>query len=114
MASQLAAAVDAIVAELRSVGVKATSDARSLNPPGAYVAPGGVIGVNLCGEQIIRVDIYLVAEDRGGRIDTERIGQMLDKILPVIALDEPAVMVTVTPPGMPSPLPAMLIKSTVE
>lgn len=112
--SQLSAALGRVVDALKGAGVNATTDARNLNAPVAFVTVNQVAGVTLCGEIRVTADVYLIAHDRGGRIVVEELGRLLDNALDVLTLDEPARMVTVAPPGLGAPVPALLITTTTD
>ena len=58
--------------------------------------------------------VYLIGNDRGGRLSIEELGKLLDHALTVLTLDEPARMVVATPPGLGAPVPALLITTTTD
>lgn len=112
--SQLSAALGRVVDALKDAGVNATTDARNLNAPCAFVTVNQVAGVTLCGEIRVTADVYLIGNDRGGRLSIEELGKLLDHALTVLTLDEPARMVVATPPGLGGPVPALLITTTTD
>lgn len=114
MTSQLEAALDRVVEALRAQGVRATTDARNVNPPCAYVTAGTVGNGTLCGELAITASVFLIAGDRGGKLSISELGKLLDAADSVLTFEEPARMVQATPPGLPAPLPALLITTTTE
>lgn len=112
--SQLSAALGRMVDALKAAGVNATTDARNLNAPVAFVTVNQVATVTLCGEIQVTADVYLIAHDRGGKLSIEELGKMLDRALTVLTLDEPARMVVANPPGLGAPAPALLITTTTD
>lgn len=111
--SHLADALDSVVAALVLAGVDATTDPRNLNPPCAWVTVHDVAQVALCGEPIVRAAVALITGDRGAPVSVGELGDLLDKALTVLALDEPARAATITPPGQ-APLPALVLVTTTE
>lgn len=114
-ASQLTQAIDAVVEALADRGIPATSDARNTSTSGYAWVTVHDITDTLGGALRVRAAVYLIAGDRGGRVHLEELGRLLDRTATVLTFDEPAQMVTVTPPGnAPAPLPALRIITTTE
>lgn len=110
--SELVDALDRVVARLESAGVAAGTDIRNLNPPCAWVTVHDVINPVLCGEYEVRADVCLIAGDAGSAQSLDALGDLLDKSLTVLSLDDPGRPMTVTPPGVGAPLPALVITTT--
>ena len=114
MADQLSAALGRVVDALREAGIAASTDARNLHGPAAWVTPNTVVP-RLGGNLDVTAAVYLIGPNVGGRSSIAQIGQLLDKVADVLTFDEPAQYVTVTPPGnAPAEQPAMRIITTTD
>lgn len=111
--STLTDALDMVVTVLREAGISADTDARSLTLPGAWVTVADVTEPRLCGDYTVRAAVCLMAPDAGSPTYLHHLGEMLDRALAVLTLDEPAKPMTVTPPGGPA-VPALVITTTAE
>lgn len=112
MTSELVQSLARVVEVLEGAGVHAVLDARSIVPPCAWVTLADVgRTTNLCGEPEVRASVCLIVGDFGTPIALEALGELLDKTLSVLDLEEPATPRTVTPPGMP-PMPALVITTS--
>ena len=103
-------AVDFVVAEVRKVGLRATSDPRDLHLPGVLVGFSGLTR-QLDGSAVVRVRLLAVAPDRGDPLpDLDRLLAGLDSM----GLgDVEAVSVTLGNHA-PNPLPALETFTTVR
>ena len=111
--STLTDALDTVVTVLREAGISADTDARSLTLPGAWVTVHDVTEPRLCGDYSVRADVCLMVPDAGSPTSLHHLGDLLDRALAVLSLDEPARPMTVTPPGG-STVPALVITTTAE
>ena len=111
--SHLTIALGGLVDRLKLAGINATTDARDLILPGAWVTVHDVTEIALCGDPVIRADVCLIAGDFGSPVYLEQLGKLFDLALTVLTLDEPARPMTVTPPGV-APMPALVITTTTE
>ncbi|MGB3604236.1 MAG: hypothetical protein WBA38_11885 [Gordonia sp. (in: high G+C Gram-positive bacteria)] len=110
--SELVAALDRVVTALRGAGLAATTDARDLNPPCAWVTVHDIGTPTLCGGYQVRADVCLIAGDAGSPQSLTALGALLDKALTVLTLEEPARPMTVQPPGVGVALPSLVITTT--
>ncbi|ANA87587.1 hypothetical protein PBI_JEANIE_9 [Gordonia phage Jeanie] len=110
--SELAASLERIVTALEAAGVSATTDARNLNPPCAWVTVADVTTPTLCGGYQVRAAVCLIAGDFGSGQSLGALGELLDKAAEVVTFDEPVKPMTVTPPGVGVALPALVITTT--
>ncbi|QDF17427.1 hypothetical protein SEA_COEUR_9 [Gordonia phage Coeur] len=113
MSSTLAQALDRVVDALTTAGIRASTDPRNLRLPGAWVTVHDIADPVLCGGYTIRADVCLITGDAGAPLSIDKLGDMFDRALEVLTLDEPARPATVTPPGM-APCPALVITTTTE
>lgn len=109
--STLTDSLGTIVDALTEVGIAATTDPRDLVVPGAWVTVNDVTDPMLCGGATVRAAVCLIASDNGAPYSLDALGDLLDKALPAVTIDEPARPMTVTPPGR-GPLPALVIITT--
>ena len=111
--SHLTTALGTVVERLTAAGINATTDARDLILPGAWVTVHDIAEVALCGEPLVRADVCLIVGDFGSPVYLEQMGTLLDRALTVLTLEEPARPMTVTPPGV-APMPALVITTHTE
>lgn len=109
--SALTDALDRVTAALNEAGVYATTDPRNITPPCAWVTIADVRDPTLCGGVEVRAAVCLIAADNGTPHSLAALGDLLDKSLDVLTIEEPARPMTVTPPGV-APLPALVITTT--
>ena len=110
--SQLTDALDGLVYRLTQAGITATTDARNITTPGAWVTVHDATPF-LGGNLTIRADVCLIVGDLGGPTALTLLVDLLDLAADAIAWDEPARPMTLTPPGV-APLPALVITTTTE
>ncbi len=110
--SQLSASLDRLARDLTEAGIAATTDPRNIVTPGAWVTVHDVTPF-LAGSLSIRADVCLIVGDHGTTLALDRLGDLLDLAAAVLAWDEPARPMTITPPGT-APLPALVITTTIE
>lgn len=101
-------AVEAVVADLRAGGVRATSDPRDLNRlPAVFVAVDTIREANLCGECETVVALVMVAKDTGNRLALSALSELYEDVRELVEIDGDVTAESVTLPGSaPAPLPA--------
>jgi hypothetical protein len=110
----LADATTAVLAVFTAAGMRATDDARDINPPCIYlVPPAGSLRFDRHRAEVTWT-AYLVTGDAGARAATRALSELVDQVagtLPITTFERRALPV----PGGGDPLPAYEItwKSTV-
>ena len=85
----IVAAVDHLVATLAGAGLRVTTESSTVAPPGVWVQARTVEVETLDESSRLRVYVYLIASESGGRTALVALGELLDKALTVIDPDEP-------------------------
>jgi len=104
---QILETLDAIRAELATVGIRAEVDPRDVNPPGAWIALSSIEhNVAIDGTALLRTHVYLVVPDNGVATATTQLAEMLTSALRVFDPDDDTIPTTIQLPGGGNPLPA--------
>ena len=107
-----AAALDLIKA-LDGLGVRAVTDPRDLDLPGAYLAPNEIATPTLDGTSLtVSWDVYLIAPDNGAHIAA--LGDLLDRIHPLTIGKKIRPQGLTLPNISPDPLPALHFQIETE
>lgn len=100
-------ALDAVRAELQSVGIRAEADPRDVNPPAAWIKLSDIQHGNyMDGGGTIRTHVYLIVPDNGYVESTTQLTDMLNDALRVFDPDDATIPESVQLPGGGNPLPA--------
>lgn len=111
------AGLDAVVAVLQGAGVSAAVDPRDLNTPCVWVTARSLptAGRFMCGDRLMKVDLYLIAPDTGTPEAYRHLNDLLVKALSVLEPDgEIDLAETVTLPSGGGPLPAFRMSIEIE
>lgn len=104
---QILETLDAIRAELASVGIRGEVDPRDVNPPGAWIALSTIEhNVAIAGTGLLRAHVYLVVPDNGVATATTQLTELLNSALRVFDPDDDTIPTTIQLPGGGNPLPA--------
>lgn len=76
------------VEALERAGIRATVEARDVNPPGAWIAPARVDSWDYCTGGAVHLDIILLAPDHGATIAIDTLEGMLEPALDALAEDD--------------------------
>lgn len=88
MKVKVGAALKEVVALIESTGVHAAADARSLDLPGALVAPDKVEVDRLGDDFTVTWTVYLIAGDHGPVEALDDLGDMFDQVKDVLGVSE--------------------------
>ncbi|AVJ48758.1 minor tail protein [Gordonia phage SallySpecial] len=109
----VAAAVEAVRADLAGAGLTAAADPRALNPPCVWLSATSIALDRLEGATV-RVDCYLIAPDHGADRALVTLSDMLTRALEVITpVTDPSLNEAVALPAGGGPMPAFRLSADV-
>lgn len=107
---QVLEAMDSIRQTLQSAGIRAETDPRNVNAPGAWIALQSIThNAQLCGSGTVRLSVYLIVPDAGIDQSTANLALLLSSLLSVIDPDDDTTPTSVTLPGGGNGLPALRV-----